>query len=135
MPLPSVLIANGEIPCIFFWLLQKSRLTASMDKLILAGYPVSMRLSISGPLHPFSPRTFQVFSLFKSPNQTLEFYKNYFKMFLKKLHGQKTIKRNTRAPIRMAYSEGKKKITNVENVWNYNLCALCGQTVKVVQPL
>ena len=58
-------------------------------------------------------------------------------MFLKKLHGQKTIKRNTRAPIRMAYSEGKKKkkITNVENVWNYNLCALCGQTVKLVQPL
>lgn len=59
-------------------------------------------------------------------------------MFLKKLHGQKTIKRYTRTPMRMAYSEGKKKkqvITNVENVWNYNLCALCGQNVKVVQPL
>ena len=43
-------------------------------------------------------------------------------MFLKKLHGQKTIKRYTRIPMRMAYSEGKKKnqvITNVENVWNY----------------
>lgn len=34
--------------------------------------------------------------------------------------------------------KGKKKTqvtTNVENVWNYNLCALCGQNVKVIQPL
>ena len=112
MPLPSVLIANGEIPCIFFWLLQKSRLTASMDKLILAGYSVNMRLSISGPLHPFSPRTFQVFSLFKSPNQTLSSTKTTLKCFLKSYMVKKTIKRNTRAPIRMAYSEGKKKKKN-----------------------
>ena len=132
MPLPSVLIANGEIPCIFFWLLQKSRLTASMDKLILAGYSVNMRLSISGPLHPFSPRTFQVFSLFKSPNQPLSSTKTTLKCFLKSYMVKKLKREIPVLPLGWLIVKEKKK-KKLQMLRMYGIITFVHYVVKLLK--